>query len=96
LKFSFPELFTIAHGKDVRVADHMQSQNGNIDWNIFFTRPVHDWEVEAVSDFFKLLYSQTVRYGGEDKICWIRFKRKSFEVKSYYQVLSSPASSPFP
>jgi hypothetical protein len=73
----------------------MQFWNGNIHWNIFFTRPVHDWEVEVVSVFFELLYSQRVRQGGEDKICWIPSKRKSFEVKSYYQVLSTPVSSLF-
>jgi hypothetical protein len=43
----------------VWVADHMQY--GNIHWNIFFTRPVHDWEVEGVFVFFELMYSQGVR-----------------------------------
>jgi hypothetical protein len=51
LKVSFPELFTIACGKDASMADNMQLQNGNIHWNIIFTRPVHDWEVEVVSGF---------------------------------------------
>jgi hypothetical protein len=46
-----------------------------------------------VSSFFELLYSQRVRHGGEDKLCWIPSKRKSFEVKSYYQVLSNPISN---
>jgi hypothetical protein len=32
---------------------------------------VHDWELEEVSQFFELLYSQQIRHGGEDKICWI-------------------------
>jgi hypothetical protein len=58
----------------------MQTHNGNILWNILFTRPMHDWE----------------RYEGEHKICWIPSKRKSFEVKSYYQVLSIPVQSTFP
>lgn len=30
LKFLFPELFTIARGKDVWVSNHMQFRNGNI------------------------------------------------------------------
>jgi hypothetical protein len=47
----------------------MQIRNGNIHWNIIFTRHVHDWEVEVVSSFFELLYSQRERHGGEDKIC---------------------------
>jgi hypothetical protein len=56
---------------------------------------VHDWEVEVVSTFFELLYSQKVRQGAEDKVCWIPSKKKSFEVKSYYHVLSTPVSSSF-
>jgi hypothetical protein len=41
--------------------------------------------------FFALLYSQKTRCGGEDKICWILSKRINFEVKSYYQYLSTSA-----
>jgi hypothetical protein len=33
--------------------------------------------------FFKLLYSQKIRNGSEDKICWDPSKKKIFEVKSY-------------
>jgi len=46
----------------------------------------------VVSRFFEM-YSLKVRYEGEDKICWISSRRKSFEVKSYYKVLSSPIQS---
>jgi hypothetical protein len=65
LKNLFPELFTISCGKDAWVEENMQTQNGNILWNIMFTRPVHDWEVEVVYQFFEL-YSHKVRYEGED------------------------------
>jgi len=71
----------------------MQIQNGTILWNILFTRPVHDCEVEVVSRFFEMLYSLKVRCEREDKICWIPARRKSFEVKSYYKVLSSPITT---
>ena len=57
---------------------------------------MHDWEVDVIARFFELLYSQIVRYGNEEKICWIPLKRKSFEVKLYYQVLSTPVWSTFP
>jgi hypothetical protein len=93
LKNLFPKLFTIACAKDVWVAQTMQVHNGSIHWHVLFTQPVHDWEVEVVSSFFELLYSQRVRHGGEDILCWIPSKRKSFEVKSYYQVLSNPISN---
>jgi len=95
LKLIFPELFTIACGKGTWVEDNMQRQNGNILLNILFTQPVHDWEVEVVSRIFEM-YSFKVRCEGEDKICWIPARRKSFEVKSYYKVLSSPIQSSFP
>jgi hypothetical protein len=57
---------------------------------------MHDWEVKVVSYFFEGLYSHRVRQGDKDKICWIPSKRKKFDVKSYYHVLSIHASSPFP
>jgi hypothetical protein len=69
LKFLFPELFTIACGKDTWVEENMHIQNVHIHWNILFTRDVHDWEVEVVSRFFELLYCQKIRYGGKDTIC---------------------------
>jgi len=74
----------------------MQRQNCTILWNILFIRPVHDWEVEAVSRFFEMLYTLKVRSEGKDKICWIPARKKSFEVKSYYKVLSSPIQFSFP
>lgn len=29
-----------------------------------------NWEVDAVSRFYEVLYSPKVRYGGVDTICW--------------------------
>jgi hypothetical protein len=49
----------------------------------------------VISRFFEM-YSFKVRYEGEDKICWIHLRRKSFEVKSYYKVSSIPIHSSFP
>jgi hypothetical protein len=65
LKVSFPELFTFACGKDTWVEDNMQLQNGSIHWSIIFARPVHNWEVEVVSGFLEMLYSQGVKHGGK-------------------------------
>jgi hypothetical protein len=60
--------------------------NGAIHWNVLFFCLVHDWELEEVSQFFELLYSQHIRHGGEDKMCWTPSKRKNFEVKSYHKM----------
>jgi hypothetical protein len=96
LKNLFPELFLIARRKDAWVEEIMQRQNGTILWNIMFSRSVHDWEVEAVSRFFGMLYTLKVSSEGEDKLCWVPARKKSFEVKSYYKILSSPIQSSFP
>jgi hypothetical protein len=90
LKVSFSELLTIACAKDAWVVDNMQLQNGNINWNIIFTRPVHDWEVEVVSGFFEMLYSQKVRYGGEYKSVGFHLKRKHLKLSriiKYYLIM---------
>ena len=96
LKNLFPELLLIARGKDAWVEENMQRQNGTMLWNILFSCPVHDWEVEVVSRFFGMLYTLKVSREGEDKLCWVPARKKSFEVKSYYKLLSSPTQSSFP
>jgi hypothetical protein len=63
---------------------------------IYIFLPVHDWEVEAISRFFEMLYTLKVRSKGDDKMYWIPVRKKSFEVKSYCKVLSSPIQSSFP
>jgi len=95
LKTLFLDLFLIASGKDAWVEESMQRQNVTILWNILYTRLVHDWEVEVVCRFFEMLYSLKVRSEGEDKMCCIPTRNKSFEVKSYYKVLLSPIQSSF-
>jgi hypothetical protein len=52
--------------------------------------------IRAVSRFFEMLYTHKIRSEGEDKMCWNPVRKKSFEVKSYYKVLSSPIQSYFP
>lgn len=69
MKATFSKLFSIARYKEALVADHVQFSNGNLQWNISFTRLMHDWEVDLVTLFFDILYSLMLRQGGLDKIC---------------------------
>jgi hypothetical protein len=43
-----------------------------------------------------MLYTLKVRSDGDDKMCWMLARKTSFEIKSYYKVLSSPIQSSFP
>jgi hypothetical protein len=51
---------------------------------------------KLVTSFFNLLYSLKLSRGGEDRMCWIPFKRWRFELRSFNRVLSPSIGSPFP
>jgi hypothetical protein len=96
LKISYPTLFSIAQQQDAWVADHMQNQDGRTQWDVIFTRPVQDWEVEMVLSFFEQLYSIQFRQGEDDRMTWSLSKRGLFDVKSFYTRLISQDCLPFP
>lgn len=56
---------------------------------------MQDWEVELVTEFLNVLYSHRTRQGDADGIWWMPSKRQKFEVRSFYQMLSSSTSSSF-
>jgi hypothetical protein len=55
LKAIFSKLFSIARRKEALKSDHVQFSNRNLQWNISFTRSIHDWEVDLVTSFFDIL-----------------------------------------
>jgi hypothetical protein len=77
-------------------ADNMERSNGMIQWNIMFSRRIHDWEMEILTSFYSRLYSHKCRGVGEDKLWWIPSSKGVFEMRSYYQVLTTQGSLYFP
>jgi hypothetical protein len=51
LKEEYPGLFRIARLKEASVADNMERSSNSTQWNIQFTRLIHDWEVGGVGLF---------------------------------------------
>jgi hypothetical protein len=96
LKEAYPELFTIALDRNVSVVDLMSHNNGMVHWDVLFTWSVQDWELESISSFMDLLYSNLVQGRGEDKISWGSTDSKAFTVKSCYSYLSTPSHRSFP
>jgi hypothetical protein len=48
-------LCSIAREKDALVAANVEFLGGASQWNVIFSREVHDWEVDVVTAFYQKL-----------------------------------------
>lgn len=88
LSSPFRSLSCIARDKYALVADHIFAYYDKVHSEMNFIRLLHDWGVDFVFSFFSSLYS-VKSWGDGDKCCWVPSKRRSFEVKTSYKVLSN-------
>jgi hypothetical protein len=95
LKHAFPSLYRIARYKEAWVKDNFTWRNGVVEWNVIFCHAIQDWEMEMISTFFEMLYSCKLSRDNVDRIYWSPTKKCVFEVKSFYKVLSNPATEMF-
>jgi hypothetical protein len=96
LKLAYPELYRIACVKDALVADFVQVRGHVMHWEVTFTRLAQDWELESISSFFELLYSDNIISTKKDKMCWKPARSKGFQVKSFYTQPTSSGLGFFP
>jgi hypothetical protein len=87
LKTAFPVLFGIAIAKDASIVNNLEFLGGSNQWNVNFTREVHDWKVNVLASFFQMLHSSIVRRGGEDKPWWVPSKKGIFKVKTFFSLI---------
>lgn len=95
LKEAFPKFYSIIRAREALVAKIMCFSNGRPYWDVQFSRPVHDWELESLASFMDMIYSREVRDNGSDKICWKPAKFRGFEVRGYYHSLSTSSVKSF-
>jgi hypothetical protein len=91
----FPGLYSLASNKEAFIADNFDSVSGFRQWNISFVRSLNDWEVDNLASLYSLLYSYILG-GGADKIWWVPNRMGKYEVRSFYIILTSSVSFPFP
>jgi hypothetical protein len=94
LKHIYPLLYHIARYKEAWVKDNFSWRNGVVEWNVIFIHAIQDWEMDVILTFFEMLYSCKLSQGNVDQ--WSPSKKSVFEVKSFYKVLSNPATEMFP
>ena len=70
LRQKFPDLSHLPQAPKALVADHLRLQGSNHVWDVDFSRPVQDWELEVVDSIMKLLYSHVIRPGCMDSFGW--------------------------
>uniref|UniRef100_A0A2N9IL29 Reverse transcriptase zinc-binding domain-containing protein n=1 Tax=Fagus sylvatica TaxID=28930 RepID=A0A2N9IL29_FAGSY len=69
------------------VATHLRVHDATHIWDIEFSRPFQNWELEMEVSFVEFLYSIPTRWGTMDSLCWHPSTKGIFEVRSYYFVL---------
>jgi hypothetical protein len=67
--------------------EHMQYHDEVVSWVLSFVRLVQDWELESVTSFLDLLYSNSTKGFVLDKVGWNGSSQKGFQVKSFYKAL---------
>jgi hypothetical protein len=61
-------LYSIAREKDASVAANVDFLGGAPQWNIIFSKEVHDCEVDIVTAIFQKLQSVSIQRGNQDKL----------------------------
>lgn len=93
---AFPVAFRLATNKLASVSKLMGFSNGGVLGDVNFSRSAQDWEVEEVTEFFRLLYSVEIRRQGRDQLCWRQTATKKFTARSYYKVILNQPHIGFP
>ena len=89
-------LYSIAREKDALVAANVDFLGGTPQWNVMFSREVHDWEVNVVTAFFQKLQSVSIQRESQDKLWWIASKKGTFKVKDFFRALTRVEGRGFP
>lgn len=71
LKKAYPELCSIIRLQEALIVDLLVLSNGILQWNVSIFKNVQDWEIDAFSKFYNLIYS--THTGGREREFKTRF-----------------------
>ena len=70
LQVSFPSLFALVASKEAWVKEYCSSATSGGGWNLVFTRPFNDWEVEEAERLLCRLGNYTQEEEVADEVRW--------------------------
>ncbi|OVA04314.1 hypothetical protein BVC80_1395g21 [Macleaya cordata] len=91
----FPAIYSVSNSKNLKIAEVMSMDNGNLDWSLNFSRRLYDHEVAEVTDLLTLLHNFQLGDTPEDRRIWCWSKNETFSVKSAYMHLHATEKGMF-
>lgn len=92
LEVAYPCFFRIARFKDAEVVEVVSNGNGGLDWNIPFSRDLHEWEIPLVGNLTKDLQLVFLNPVQEDNRVWSPATNGVFSSKSFLSILTKVQS----
>jgi hypothetical protein len=96
LKDSFPSLYACASNKTATISEVLVRENGQVDWQVTFTRNFNDWELDNVASFLGLLQTHLPSRVVDDGLWWNLKPSGIFDVRSRYSFFREPPPLIFP
>ena len=77
----FPNFFTLNQQQRATVAEMWSNQG----WNLSFRRPLNDWEIQRLVEFYKVLGQFKGTIDAQDSMVWQDHNRDNFSVRRAYK-----------
>ena len=85
----FPTIYQIAIHKQATMSEYLYWHNDDMVWSVNLHRSLQDWELGEYTDLMGFLYRRKVKRSEVDQMQWDCTTSGLFEVRSYYQMLTS-------
>ena len=98
LQLIFPNVYGMVSDKGASMASSLEQlgMEERRSWDVHFSGRPKDWKMGGVDDFFRTLGSNLPPTKNGDRMHWKLTKNGDFDIRSFYNKLSSPLPIIFP